>query len=94
MSVNLAQNWGTVGSFNNGNVAPKIIYNLLTCRFSRKLNQNIFLVITLLHPITLILSQSSAFLNSFHTKMKTMNWSVLITFFDSYCHVYLIYMGI
>ena len=57
MSVNLAQNWGTVGSFNNRNVAPKIICNLLTCRFSLKLNQNIFLVITLLHPITLILSQ-------------------------------------
>ena len=83
MPVNLAQYRGTVGSFNNRNIAPKIIYSLLTCKFFRKLNRNItFLVITLLCSITLILSQSSTLLklSSFHTKMKTIYWSVLITF--------------
>ena len=44
MPVNLAQYRGTVGTFNNRNIAPKIIYSLLTCRFFRKLIQNIFLV--------------------------------------------------
>ena len=79
--VNLAQYEGTVGAFNNRNIAPKIIYSLLTCRFFRKLNRNIiFLVITLLCSITLILSLSSTLLNSFHTKIKTIHWSVLITF--------------
>ena len=81
MPVNLSQYRGTVGSFNNRNVAPKIIYSLLTCRFFRKVNRNIiFLVITLLCSITLVLSLSSALLNSFHTKIKTIYWSVLITF--------------
>ena len=81
MPVNLAQYRGTVGTFNNRNIAPKIIYSLLTCRFFRKLNRNIiFLVITLLCSITLILSLSSTLLNSFHTKIKTIHWSVLITF--------------
>ena len=83
MPVNLAQYRGTVGTFNNRNIAPKIIYSLLTCRFFRKLNRNIiFLVITLLCSITLILSLSSTLLklNSFHTKIKAIYWSVLITF--------------
>ena len=59
------------------------ICSLLTCRFSRKLNRNIiFLVITLLCSVTLILSLNSTFLklSSFHTKIKTSYWSVLITF--------------
>ena len=81
MPVNLAQYRGTVGTLNNRNIAPKRIYSLLTCRFFRKLNRNIiFLVITLLCSITLILSLSSTLLNSFHTKIKTIHWSVLITF--------------
>ena len=121
MPVNLAQYRGTVGSFNNRNIAPKIIYSLLTWRFFRELNRNIiFLVITLLCSITLALSLRStplthysplllfyapwkyqkAFrfsdvfrgygkatpgrnglkLNSFHTKIKTIYWSALITF--------------
>ena len=83
MPINLAQYWGTVGSFNNRNFVPKIIYSLLTCKFFRELNRNItFLVITLLCSITLILSLSSTLLklNSFHTKIKTIYWSVLITF--------------
>ena len=81
MPVNLAQYRGTVGTFNNRNIAPKIIYSLLTCRFFRKLNRNIiFLVITLLCSITLILCLSSTLLSSFHTKIKTIHWSVLITF--------------
>ena len=81
MPVNLAQYRGTVGTFNNRNIAPKIIYTLLTNRFFRKLNRNIiFLVITLLCSITLILSLSSTLLNSFHTKIKTIHWSALITF--------------
>ena len=50
-------------------------------RFFRRLNwNNIFLVITLLCSITLTLSPSSTLLNSFHTKIKTVHWSVLITF--------------
>ena len=83
MPVNLAQYRGTVGSFNNRNIVPKITYSLLTCKFFRELNRNItFLVITLLCSITLILSLSSTLLklNSFHTKIKTIYWSVLITF--------------
>ena len=81
MPVNLAQYRGTVGSFNNCNIAPKIIYSLLSSRFFYKLNGNIiFLVITLLCLITLIFSLSSALLNSFLTKIKTMYWSVLVTF--------------
>ena len=81
MPVNLPQYRGTVGTFNNRNIAPKLIYSLLTCRFFRKLNRNIiFLVATLFCSITLFLSLSSALLNSFHTKIKTIHWSVLITF--------------
>ena len=81
MPVNLAQYRGTVGTFNNRNIAPNKIYSLLTCRFFRKLNRNIiFLIITLLCSITLVLSLSSTLLNSFHTKMETIHWSVLITF--------------
>ena len=83
MPVNLAQYHGTVGSFINRNIAPKIIYSLPTCRFFRKLNWYIiFLVITLLCSITLILYLSSTLLklNSFHTKIKIIYWSVLITF--------------
>ena len=81
MLVNLAQYRGTLGTFNNHNIAPKIIYSLLTCRFFCKLNRNIvFLVITLLCSIILILFLSSTFLNSFHTKIKTIHWSVLIAF--------------
>ena len=81
MPVNLAQYRGTVGTFNNRNIAPKIIYSLLTCRFFHKLNRNIiFLVITQLCSITSILPLSSTLLNSFHTKIKTIHWSVLITF--------------
>ena len=81
MPVNLGQYRGTVGTFNNRNIAPKIIYSLLTFKFYRKLNRNInFLVTTLLCSITLILSLSSTLLSSFHTKIKTTNWSVLITF--------------
>ena len=38
MPVNLAQYQGKVGSFNNLNIVPKKIYNLLTCRFFCKLN--------------------------------------------------------
>ena len=50
-----------MGSSNNRNIASKIIYSSLTCRFFRKLNQNIiFLVITLLCSLTLILPLSSA----------------------------------
>ena len=81
MPVHLAQYRGTVSSFSN--IAIKIIYSLLTCRFFRKLNQNIiFLVITLLCSIALILSLSSTLLNSFHTKIKTIHWywSALLTF--------------
>ena len=81
MLVNLAQYRGTVGTFNNCNIEPKIIYSLVTCSFFCKLNQNIiFLVITLLCSITLIVSLSCTLLNSFHTKIKTIHWSVLITF--------------
>ena len=81
MLVNLAQHRETVGTFNNRNIAPKILYSFLTCRFFRKVNRNIiFLVITLLCLITLILSLSYTLLNSFHTKIKTIHWSVLITF--------------
>ena len=81
MLVNLAQCRGTVGTLNNRNIGPKIIYSLLTCRFFRKLNRDItFLVIALLCSITLILSLSSTVLNSFHTKIKTIHWSLLITF--------------
>ena len=81
MAVNLAQYRGTVETFNNRNIAPKISDSLLTCRFFHKLNRKIiFLVITLLCSITLILSLSSTLLNSFHTKIKTIHWSVLITF--------------
>ena len=80
MPVNLAEYRGTTGSFNNRNIAPKIIYSLLTCKFFRKLNRNIiFFVITLLGSITLILSLSSALWNSFNTKTKTIYWSFLIT---------------
>ena len=78
--VNVAQYCGIVGTFNNHNMAPKIIYSLLTCRFFRKLIRNIFLVIILLCSVTLILSLSSTLINSFHTKIKTIYWSVLITF--------------
>ena len=78
--VNVAQYCGIVGTFNNHNMAPKIIYSLLTCRFFRKLIRNIFLVIILLCSVMLILSLSSTLINSFHTKIKTINWSVLITF--------------
>ena len=81
MPVNLAQYRGTAGTFNNHNIVPKIIYTLLTCRYFRKLNRNIiFLIITLLCSITLVLSLSSTLLNSFHTKMETIHWSVLISF--------------
>ena len=81
MPVNLAQYRGTLGTFNNRNIVPKIIYSLLTRRFSRKLNRNIiFLLITLLRSITFILSLTSTLLNSFHTKTKTIHWSVLLTF--------------
>ena len=81
MPVNLAQHRRTVGSFNNRIIAPKIIYSLLTCRFFHKLNRNIILlVITLLCSVTLILSLSSTLLNSPYTKIKTIHWSVLITF--------------
>ena len=81
MLVNLAQNQGTVGTFNHRNIGPKTIYSLPTCRFFHKLNRNILVfVITLLRSITLILSLSSTLLNSFHTKIKTIHWSVLITF--------------
>ena len=81
MPVNLAQYQGTVGTSNNRNIAPKIIYGLLTCRFFHKLNRNIiFLVITQLCSVTLILSLSSTLLNTFHTKIKAIHWSVLITF--------------
>ena len=73
MLVNLAQYWETVGSFNNCNIAPKIIYSLLTSRFFCKLSQNIFLLMTLLCLITLILSLSSALIKSFHTKIKTID---------------------
>ena len=54
----------------------------VNCRFFHKLNWNIiFLVaITLLCSITLTLSLSFALLNNFHTKIKTIYWSVLITF--------------
>ena len=80
MPVNLAEYRGTTGSFNNRNIAPKIIYSLLTWKFFRKLNRNIiFFVITLLGSITLILSLSSALWNSFNTKTKTIYWSFLIT---------------
>ena len=49
-----------MGSFNNRNIAPKIIYSSLTCRFFSRLNQNIiFLAITLLCSLTLILPLSS-----------------------------------
>ena len=81
MPVNWGQYRGTVGTFNNRNIAPKIIRSLLTCRLFHKLNQSmIFLVITLLCSITLILSLSSTLLNSFHAKIKTIHWSFLITF--------------
>ena len=81
MPVSLAQYRGTLGTFNNRNIGPKKIYSLLSCRFFRKLNRNIiFLTITLICSITLILSLSSTLLNSFHTKIKTISWSVLITF--------------
>ena len=81
MPVNLAQFRGRVRSFNNLNIAAKIICSLLTCRFFQKPNRNIiFLLITLLYSITLILSLSSAILNNFHTKTKAIYWSVLITF--------------
>ena len=82
MPVNVAQYWGTVGTFfNNLNIEPKIIYILLTCRFFGKLNRSIiFLIITLLCSITLILSLSSTPLNSFDKKIKTIHWSVLTTF--------------
>ena len=81
MPVNLAQFRGRVRSFNNLNIAAKIICSLLTCRFFQKPNRNIiFLVITLLYSITLILSLSSAILNNFYTKTKAIYWSVLITF--------------
>ena len=81
MPVNLAQYLGTVGSFNNRNIAPKMIYRLLTCSFFWKLNWYIiFLVITPLCSITLILSPTSALLSSFHRKIKTIYWSVLKTF--------------
>ena len=95
MPVNLAQYRGTVGSFNNRNIALKIMYSLRNCRFFRKLNQNmIFLVVSLSCSITLILSLSSALLNNFPTKMKIIDYSVLITFFGSYRHnVYSIYLG-
>ena len=80
MLVNLTQYRGIVGTFNNRNMALKIIYSLPTCRFFCKLNWNIvFLAITLLCSITLILSLSSTLLNSFHTEIKTILWSVLIT---------------
>ena len=80
MPVNLAQYRGTVGSFNNRNIAKKVIYSLLTCGFFHKLNPNmIFLVVSLLWcSITLILSLSSALLNNLHTKIKTIYLSVLI----------------
>ena len=83
MPVNLAQYRGTVGSFNNRNIAPKMIYSLLTCKFFRELNRNItFLVITLLCSITLNLSLISTHLklSSFYGKIKTICWSVLTTF--------------
>ena len=94
MPVNLAQYRGTVGTFNNRNIASKIIYSLLTCRVFRKLNQNIiFLVITLLRSITLILSLSSTLLNSFHSKIKTIH-CCSENFLNSYRHnAYSIYMG-
>ena len=81
MPVNFAQYCGAVGTFNNRNIVPKIIYSLLTCRIFRKRNRDIiFLVITLLCQITLILSLSSSLLNNCHTKIETIHWSVLITF--------------
>ena len=81
MPFNLAQYRGTVGSFNNRNIAPKIIYNILPYRFFRNLNRKmIFLVVTLFCSITLVLFLSSALLNNFHTKIKTIYWSVLIDF--------------
>ena len=81
MLINLAQYRGTVGSFNNRNIAPKIIYSLLTRRFFCKLNRNIiFHVIILLCSLKLILSLSSALLSSFHTKIKAICWSILIIF--------------
>ena len=94
MPVNLAQNWGTVWSFNNRNIEPKIMCSLLTCRFFRKLNQNItFFVTTLLCSITLILSLSSALLNSFHTKIKTIYWSVRIGFLVLIIIMFIQFMG-
>ena len=82
MSVNLAQYRGTVGSFNSCNIATKIMYSLITCRFFHKLNRNmIFFAVTLFwYWTTLILSVSSALLNNLHTQIKTIYWSVLITF--------------
>ena len=81
MPVNLAQYQGTVGSFNNRNFAPKLIYSLLACRFFCELNRNfIFLVTTVLCSTTLVLSLNSALLNSFHTKIKTIYCSVLTSF--------------
>ena len=94
MPVNLAQNWGTVWSFNNRNIETKIMCSLLTCRFFRKLNRNItFFVTTLLCSITLILSLSSALLNSFHTKIKTIYWSVRIGFLILIIIMFIQFMG-
>ena len=59
MLVSFAQYQGTVGTFNNRNIVPKIEYSLLTCRFFRKLNRNVtFLILTVLCSVTLILSPS------------------------------------
>ena len=94
MSVNLAQFRGTVGSFNNLNIAGKIIYSLLTCKFFQKLTRNIiFLVITLLYSITLILPLSFSF-KQFPYKNKNYLLVGSDNFFDVYRHnVDSIYMG-
>ena len=70
-----------MGSSNNHNIAPKIKYRLLACRCFHNFNRNIiFLLIIPLCSITLILSLSSALLNSFYSEIKSIYWSVLLTF--------------
>ena len=87
MLVSFAQYQGTAGTFNNGNIVPKIEYSLLTCRVFRKLNRNItFLIVTLLCSVTLILSLSP---------YKYKNYLLVSSknSFDSYRHVYSNCMG-
>lgn len=87
MLINLDKYQGTVGTFNNPDIAPKKRYSLLTCKFFYNLNWNIIFFV-----VTLILLLSSILTNNFKANIIIIHWPVLETFLIV-INIYSIFMG-